>query len=55
MARSGRSNDDQTTTCPDGQIAAVQAVLRGLGRYADRAHEGGRTSAQEMMINEMMG
>jgi hypothetical protein len=40
---------------PDGLIAAVQAVLRGLGRYAERAYEGGRTSAQEMMTNEMMG
>ena len=32
---------------PDGLIAAVQAVLRGLGRYAERAYEGGRTSAQD--------
>ena len=38
VARGGRNNDDRTTTCPDGLIAAVQTVLRGLRRYADRAY-----------------
>ena len=51
----GEDWEKQRRSNPDGLIAAIKAVLCGLGRYADRAHGGGRTSAQEMMINEMMG